>query len=102
MATAQKNPTKKVIKPGGDIIATTAGELREKIRGLVKKGVKDLTVDLSKVEMVDSVGLGLLIATHNSMNKVDGKLTVKNANENIYKLFRTMRLDQHFEVTMAG
>ncbi len=98
MARAKKHSTKKVVKPGEDIIASMAGEFREKLLKLVEKGIKDLIIDLSGVEMVDSVGLGVLIATHNSVSKAEGKLTIKNVPENIYKLFKTMRLDQHFEV----
>ena len=62
------------------------------------KGNKELVIDLAKVKTVDSVGLGLLIAAHNSLSGAGGKLTVTNASEDIYFLLKTMRLDQHFEV----
>ena len=45
--------------------------------------------------MMDSIGIGVIIATHNSMKKNGGKLVIANASENIVKLFRSMRLDQH-------
>ena len=60
-----------------------------------------MTVDINDVGMIDSVGLGVLIATHNSLQKNDGVLNVINASENIYKLFKVMRLDRHFKVAMA-
>jgi anti-sigma B factor antagonist len=51
--------------------------------------------------MVDSVGIGVIIATHNSLNKVGGKLKVTNITKDIYTLFTTMRLDRHFTVEKA-
>ena len=76
-------------------------EFKKKLSGLLENGIKELTLDLSKVEMVDSVGLGVIIATYNSLNKKEGKLEVINVSEEIYGLFKAMRLDQHFEVQPA-
>ena len=63
--------------------------------------IEELTLDLKQVKMIDSVGLGVIIAAHNSLRGIGGKLTVKNVSNDIYRLFKTMRLDQHFEVTKA-
>ena len=99
---AKKKQTKKVIKPAKDIVASMAGDFRKKMLELTEKGFKEITIDLASVKMVDSVGLGVLIATHNTLNKAEGKLTVKNASEDIYRLFKTMRLDQHFTVEQTA
>ncbi len=88
-----------VIKPGQDVVASMARELREELKGLVAEGVQDMTMDLQGVEMVDSIGIGLLIAAHNSLAKSGGKLKVTNASPDIFKLLKTMRLDQHFEIS---
>ena len=101
MAKAKKKITKKTIKPGKDIIASMADDLRQKLLKLINQGIIELTIDLTGAEMVDSVGLGVLIATHNSLENVGGSLIVKNVSPNVYNLFNTMRLDQHFKVTLA-
>ena len=98
----KKNVVSNVVKPGRDIIASGAEDLKIKLLELVKKGLKELIIDLTGVEIVDSVGLGVVISTHNSLNNTGGKLKIINASEDIYRLFQTMRLDQHFEVSMAG
>jgi anti-anti-sigma factor len=87
-----------VIKPGKDVVASMAEEFKKSLLDLIKKGITELVIDLSGVEVVDSVGLGVMIATHNSLNKTGGKLKVINASEDICRLFQTMRLDQHFEI----
>jgi anti-anti-sigma factor len=88
-----------VIKPECDIVASKAKEFRDELKALITAGAVELTIDLGSVEMVDSVGLGVFIAAQNSLVEVDGKLTVCNVSDDICKLFKTMRLDQHFAVT---
>ena len=102
MAGTRSKVTKKTIKPGKDIIASMAEDFRKRLLKMVKQGIKDLTIDLSGVEMVDSVGLGVLIAAHNSLEDAGGSLKIKNVSKDIYNLIKIMRLDQHFEVTAAG
>ena len=92
----------KVIRPGGDIVASMAADFRQDLLKEVESGTKRLVVDLNEVEMVDSVGIGVLVATHNSLSKNGGQMAVSNASEDIFKLFKTMRLDQHFQVTPAA
>ena len=87
-----------VIKPGKDVVASMAEEFKKNLLDLIKNGIKELAIDLSGVEVVDSVGLGVMIATHNTLSKSGGKLKVINASEDICRLFQTMRLDQHFEI----
>jgi anti-anti-sigma factor len=88
-----------IVHPAGDVVAALVPELRSALRGALVKGVREMTIDFSRVEMVDSTGLGLLISAHNSMSKAGGKLAVINASEEILDLFRSMRIHQHFSVS---
>jgi len=90
------------IKPGCDVVASAADELRSEIKNVLARGAKDVRINLTGVQMIDSVGLGLFIAAHNSLQKVGGKLTVVNASAHLHDLFRNMRLDQHFSVVRAS
>lgn len=103
MAKAKKKAQQDVVKPEEDIVASMAEGFRDKLLKIVQGGVKELVIDLMGVEMVDSVGIGVLVATYNSVSKAGGKMSVTNVSEDICKLFKTMRLDQHFEVSpVAG
>jgi anti-anti-sigma factor len=97
-----ENAEAKIIKPGKDIVASMAGDFRQDLLKQIDGGAKRLVVDMNDVEMVDSVGIGVLVAAHNSLTKNGGSMAVLNVSKDIYSLFRTMRLDQHFEVTPAS
>jgi anti-anti-sigma factor len=91
--------SKKTISPQKDIVASMVSDFKKELQQLITdEGVTDLEIDMTGVEMVDSVGLGAFIATHNSLSQKNGKLTVVNASSDIFSLFKTMRLDQHFEI----
>ena len=100
MTQVTRENNRAVVQPSGDtIVAATIPELRLKMRDIVGEGVRDLVIDLSGIRMVDSSGIGLLIATYNSMRKLGGRLAVVNASNELLELFRSMRMHQHFSVT---
>jgi len=86
------------VKPGRNIIASLADEFRAELHALVQEKPGQITIDMTGVEMVDSVGIGVMIAVHNSLTKNGGTLRISNADKNIRNLFSTMRLDRHFSV----
>lgn len=98
MSEIEKRGNETIVKPSGDIVASMVREFRQELLSLVEEGTKDLVIDMAGVEMIDSLGIGLLIASHNSLIGAGGKLTVTNTSKEVYSLLKTMRLDQHFEV----
>lgn len=88
-----------IVHPAGNVVAAMVPELRSALRGALANGVREMTIDFSHVDMVDSTGLGLLISAHNSMSKAGGRLAVVHASKDILELFRSMRIHQHFSVT---
>jgi len=87
-----------IVKPGTDLVASMADGFREELQQVIRESPESVTIDLTGVEMVDSVGIGVMIAVYNSLAKMEGMLKVINANKNLLNLFRTMRLDRHFTV----
>jgi anti-anti-sigma factor len=93
---------KAILRPGEDITASNVPDLRAVLKSLVAEGVRDLEIDLVQVQIVDSSGIGLLVAAHNSLNRLEGQLVVTHASINLLELFKSFRLDKHFSVTGAG
>jgi anti-anti-sigma factor len=98
VATIQE-PTKTVICPQTDVVASAAPAIRSQMREAVSQGARNIEVDLVHVRMVDSVGIGLLIAAHNSLTKVGGRLAVVHASKDVLELFHMMNIHQHFSVS---
>jgi len=101
MMDINKEAHQTIVTPREDIVAATAKAFRGVLLAVIDEGDIEIVVDLTNVEMIDSVGLGVFIATHNSLNKIEGKLTVINASANVFKLFRTMGLFRHFDIYKA-
>jgi len=101
-ATVTREDNKVVIQPAGDVVAASATGLRTAMRGVVGSGARLLVMDLVNARMVDSTGIGLLLAAHNSLRKGGGRLAVIHASKEILDLFTTMRLHQHFNVSGDG
>ena len=80
-------------------MAATIPDLRSSLRGLINEGVRELVIDLTDILMVDSGGIGLLIAAYNSLRKVGGQFAVIHASDEILQLFQSMRMHQHFSVS---
>ena len=103
MALVTKEENKAVVRPAGDtIVAATIPELRLEMRGILDQGIRELVIDLAGVRMVDSSGLGLLIAAHNSLMRLGGELSAVNASQELVDLFVAMRIHQHFSISGVG
>jgi anti-anti-sigma factor len=90
------------LKLDRDVVAANCGDLREQLRQLLASGSRAVVLDFSEVHMVDSAGLGMLIAAHNSFNKSQGEISVTNCSPEILELFRSMRLHQHMKIEGTG
>jgi anti-anti-sigma factor len=87
------------IRPMINIVSSSIPAMRTEIKTLIDEGIKDIVIDLVTVEIVDSMGIGLLISAHNSLTKMGGKMAVINASKDVLSLLKAMRLDQRFSIS---
>ena len=90
-----------IVKPGEDVVASMAEAFKGELLSAVDSSQGALVIDLDGVNMVDSVGIGVIIAAHNSLNQSNRQLKVINVAQDIYGLFSTMRLNRRFTVEAA-
>jgi anti-sigma B factor antagonist len=83
----------------GDLTAAVAPGLQKSAREALQPGVNEVVIDLRHTVMLDSSGIGLLIATRNSMSQRQGRLRVINASPDIMQLLQSMRLVNRLNVT---
>ena len=65
---------------------------KETIEELKESGKKQVVIDLSKADFMDSSGIGTLIGAFTSMKKVDGDVKLAGMKERIKNLFLLTRL----------
>ncbi|MCX7823686.1 MAG: STAS domain-containing protein [Syntrophobacterales bacterium] len=92
----KKQGSKGYFNPRVDLTATTVGSMRDAVKGMISSGVTELEFDMKDVEIVDSSGIGFLVAVYNSLSKFRGKLIIKNISERNLELFKALRLDKYF------
>lgn len=91
-------PQTMTMKLEGDLVASRGTELREQLKNAIAQGAKTVVLDFENVRMVDSAGLGMLIAAHNSLRKQQGELAVTQCTADVLELFRSMRIHQHMKI----
>ncbi|MEW6288870.1 MAG: STAS domain-containing protein [Thermodesulfobacteriota bacterium] len=100
MSEITRKEQRAVVKPDHKNIAgPVAQDFMKELKPLLSEGVTRLVIDLSAVQLIDSMGLSVLVAAHNSLQKIDSQLEITNVSENILKLMKEMRLDRHFLIS---
>jgi anti-sigma B factor antagonist len=85
-----------IVRPGTDVVASMAEAFKEDLLAAVNSSDGVLVIDLDGVEMVDSVGVGVIIAAYNSLNQAGRELKVINAAMGVCDLFTAMGLNRRF------
>ena len=74
-------------------------DLQAGLREMLNEGARELVFDLASTRMLDSSGMGLLIAAANSVVPNGGKVHVTNVSPEIFRLLKSMRLTARLNVT---
>ena len=83
----------------GDLTAALVPELQAALKEMLSKGARELVFDLGNTAMLDSSGMGLLIAAANSLAPNGGKVQVTNVCPDIFRLLQSMRLTSRLNVS---
>jgi anti-sigma B factor antagonist len=75
-----------------------ANAFRDWVRGALNNGHRNIEVDLSQATLIDSCGLGALIALHKSAVSRKGKLVLTNPQLPILQILELTRLDSIFDI----
>ncbi len=87
-----------VLEVGGEVDVYTAPELRGRLLSLAEAGVRDVVVDLRRVEFLDSTGLGVLVGALKRLRAAGGSLALVCDHERLLKIFRITALDRVFSL----
>lgn len=85
-----------VLKPDFDIVASRVSEIRDTILKVAGPH-KQLILDFNDVALIDSMGIGVVVACLKTVKQMDGDLKVDTSNEDIIKLFKLLKIEYIFE-----
>lgn len=88
-----------VLEVSGEVDVYTAPRLREAIIDQTSAGNFNLVIDLSRVEFLDSTGLGVLVGALKRIRDNEGSLTLAAAPSRILKVFKVTGLTKIFTLT---
>jgi anti-sigma B factor antagonist len=77
--------------------AGVAHSFKSKMSELVEAGHADIVIDLSKVTLIDSSGLGVLVSIMKKIGE-KGEIRLCGLRDNIKSLFQLTRLDKVFAI----
>lgn len=87
-----------VVRLAGRLDFASVTEARDQFASTIAAGNRKLIVDLSKVEFVDSAGLGSLIGGMRAARQAGGDLRIANPSEQAKMLLSLTSLDQVLKV----
>lgn len=91
----------------GVLEVTLHGEIDHHTAVSVRSGIDDIiceqkpsktVLDLSEIDFMDSSGLGLIMGRYALMQRLGGKLSVKNPNDRIMKIFELAGLGRIIKI----
>ena len=73
--------------------------IRKSVNELLADKFTQITFDFVNVELLDSAGIGMLIAAHELLKKHNGQLSIINISNDIFQMLKIMRLDSRLNLT---
>jgi anti-sigma B factor antagonist len=81
----------------GRLTSFEGGALRNSIAQLLKAGRKQIVLNLSRLDYLDSSGIGDLVHTYMSVIKRGGEMKVVGLNERVEEILKITQLHQVFQ-----
>jgi anti-sigma B factor antagonist len=86
---------------GRVVLGGEVNKLRESVNNLVSQGRKNLVLDMKNVTMIDSSGLGALVAAYSSAKSRGASVRLCNLGTHLNHLLQTTKLLTVFEVAKS-
>lgn len=81
----------------GEIIGDARLDLNRALQEHIESDCEGLVINLDEVPMMDSVGLGMLVAAYTSLTRKGKKVVLLNVGRSVRYLLVVTKLDQIFE-----
>ena len=87
-----------ILEPSGKIMGgPDASLLKDKLLAYIEKDQKKIVIDLSRVDWMNSTGLGILISGYSTLRNHEGQLKLANVTDKIHSLLVITKLVTVFD-----
>lgn len=87
-----------VLKLKGRLDASGAKNLKKKVDALAKEKRFQFIMDMAAIDFIDSSGLGSMVASLRSVNKMGGDIKIASLQDPVRSIFALTRLHRIFEI----
>jgi anti-sigma B factor antagonist len=87
---------------GGELDALAASHVRERLAEAVKDDPARVTIDLSRVSFLDSMAIGLLVATKKRVSDYGGSFSVKSGHSLVRQVLEITGLIEFLNVDQSA
>jgi anti-sigma B factor antagonist len=87
-----------VLKLDGRLDASSARDIRDKVGALSGENRINLVIDMAGVDFIDSSGLGGLISSLRTVNKLGGDVKISSLQNQVRSVFELTRLHRIFGI----
>jgi anti-sigma B factor antagonist len=98
MEREQLTPKACVLVARGQIDLYSAPIFKTALIQAIEEGVKDIIVDLSDVDFMDSTGLGVLVGVLKRVELLGGSLAIVSPDDTTRRVFEIAGLSSRFEI----
>lgn len=83
----------------GEITHSNVAEMRQKIdRKIGEVSPREVVLDLSRLDFMDSSGTGLIIGRNRALQEKRAELRIENPNANIFELLKCAGIDRIIKI----
>lgn len=86
------------VRLAGEIDVASVGEMYEQFARLAREGVCRISLDLEKVEFMDSTGLAVLVSEQKRAESLGGEIVMFSPPSHLRRLFAVAGLESYFDI----
>jgi len=87
-----------VIYPGPYLNQLRGEDVENQCQELLTNGVRRIVINFAETELINSIGISILLGVIESVNQADGSLVLSNLNGSNRELFEMLGLISHVEM----
>jgi anti-sigma B factor antagonist len=94
----QRNNTATTVTVRGSLDINTAPQLAEEIDKIVATKPRQVLVDLSALDLIDSSGVAALVKLYKGIRNTGGNVTISGARDQPLSIFKLLKMDKVFNL----